>query len=225
MVEASEPTQAQKTKRCVEKKTQVKKMQWSVYWDRPQALINDYLESINGFIQYAYPNWGSSNRGVHAKGEYGTASLRADHMGIFNQGRWTVPVDTALDGTVETGVAGSTAAGWIDKAISVKTLEEAYYMFTGLQYNTSPIRVTESQWKIAGITCPVHSHLILSVLEEPFCYMSEPLVVEPEKSVDWSIRSTLGTTTLQGESLRVLGMVVGQHHELIQQTVAITELA
>ena len=54
MVEAFEPTQAQKTNRCVEKKTQVKKMQWTVYWDRPQALINDYLESINGFIQYIH---------------------------------------------------------------------------------------------------------------------------------------------------------------------------
>ena len=98
-------------------------------------------------------------------------------------------------------------------------------MFTGLQYNTSPILVTESQWAIAGITTPVHSHLILSVLEEPFCYMSEPLVIEPEKLVDWNLRSTLGTGTLQGESLRVLGMIVGQHHEMIQLQVTSTELA
>ena len=97
-------------------------------------------------------------------------------------------------------------------------------MFTGLQYNTSPIRVTESQWAIAGITTPVHSHLILSVLEEPFCYMSEPLVIEPEKLVDWNLRSTLGSGTLQGESLRVLGLICGQHHELIQLTVSSTEL-
>jgi len=199
-------------------------MQWSVYWDRPQALINDYLESINGFIQYAYPNWGSSNRGVHAKGEYGTASLRADAMGcIDTQGRWVLPQDSGAT-TTATGQAG-TAAGWIQKAISIKTLEEAYYMFTGLQYNTSPIRVTESQWAIAGITTPVHSHLILSVLEEPFCYMSEPLVIEPEKLVDWNLRSTIGASTLQGESLRVLGMIVGQHHEMIQQVVTAAELA
>jgi hypothetical protein len=199
-------------------------MQWSVYWDRPQALINDYLESINGFIQYAYPNWGSSNRGVHAKGEYGTASLRADAMGcIDTQGRWVLPQDAGAT-TTAAGQAG-TAAGWIQKAISIKTLEEAYYMFTGLQYNTSPIRVTESQWAIAGITTPVHSHLILSVLEEPFCYMSEPLVIEPEKLVDWNLRSTIGTTVLQGESLRVLGMIVGQHHEMIQQVVTAAELA
>ena len=97
-------------------------------------------------------------------------------------------------------------------------------MFTGLQYNTSPIRITENQWAIAGITTPVHAHLILSVLEEPFCYMSEPLVIEPEKLVDWNLRSTLGTTTIQGESLRVLGLIVGQHHELIQLTVSATEL-
>lgn len=199
-------------------------MQWSVYWDRPQALINDYLESINGFIQYAYPNWGSSNRGVHAKGEYGTSSLRADAMGLIDtQGRWVLPQDAGATTTV-TGQAGA-ANGWISKAISIKTLEEAYYMFTGLQYNTSPIRVTESQWAIAGITTPVHSHLILSVLEEPFCYMSEPLVIEPEKLVDWNLRSTLGATTLQGESLRVLGMIVGQHHEMIQLVVTPTELS
>lgn len=199
-------------------------MQWSVYWDRPQALINDYLESINGFIQYAYPNWGSSNRGVHAKGEYGTASLRADHMGLLDtEGRWILPQDSGS--TITTGGQPGAASGWISKAISIKTLEEAYYMFTGLQYNTSPIRVTESQWAIAGITTPVHSHLILSVLEEPFCYMSEPLVIEPEKLVDWNLRSTLGTGTLQGESLRVLGMIVGQHHEMIQLQVTSTELA
>ena len=199
-------------------------MQWSVYWDRPQALINDYLESINGFIQYAYPNWGSSNRGVHAKGEYGTASLRADAMGLLDtEGRWILPQDSGSTNT-GSGQAGA-ASGWISKAISIKTLEEAYYMFTGLQYNTSPIRVTETQWAIAGITTPVHSHLILSVLEEPFCYMSEPLVIEPEKLVDWNLRSTLGTSTLQGESLRVLGMIVGQHHEMIQLQVTSTELA
>mgnify|MGYP001432173648 CR=1 FL=1 len=198
-------------------------MQWSVYWDRPQALINDYLESINGFIQYAYPNWGSSNRGVHAKGEYGTASLRADSMGLLDtEGRWILPQDSGATTTVS-GNSGD-SNGWITKAISIKTLEEAYYMFTGLQYNTSPIRVTESQWAIAGITTPVHSHLILSVLEEPFCYMSEPLVIEPEKLVDWNLRSTLGSSTLQGESLRVLGLICGQHHELIQLTVSSTEL-
>lgn len=198
-------------------------MQWSVYWDRPQALINDYLESINGFIQYAYPNWGSSNRGVHAKGEYGTASLRADSMGLLDtEGRWLLPQDSGAT-TTTSGQPGA-STGWITKAISIKTLEEAYYMFTGLQYNTSPIRVTESQWAIAGITTPVHAHLILSVLEEPFCYMSEPLVIEPEKLVDWNLRSTLGTGTLQGEALRVLGLIVGQHHELIQLTVAPTEL-
>lgn len=198
-------------------------MQWSVYWDRPQALINDYLESINGFIQYAYPNWGSSNRGVHAKGEYGTASLRADSMGLLDtEGRWILPQDSGATTTV-TGQSGD-SNGWITKAISIKTLEEAYYMFTGLQYNTSPIRVTESQWAIAGITTPVHSHLILSVLEEPFCYMSEPLVIEPEKLVDWNLRSTLGGASLQGESLRVLGLICGQHHELIQLTVSSTEL-
>jgi hypothetical protein len=141
---------------------------------------------------------------------------------LDTEGRWILPQDSGATTTVA-GQPGD-SKGWITKAISIKTLEEAYYMFTGLQYNTSPIRVTESQWAIAGITTPVHSHLILSVLEEPFCYMSEPLVIEPEKLVDWNLRSTLGTTNLQGESLRVLGLICGQHHELIQLTVSDTEL-
>ena len=59
-------------------------MQWTVYWDRPQNLINEYISSIEGFISFAFPNWGSQNRGVHAKGEYGMGSLRADHMGLLD---------------------------------------------------------------------------------------------------------------------------------------------
>ena len=209
-------------------------MQWTVYWDRPQNLINEYISSIEGFISFAFPNWGSQNRGVHAKGEYGMGSLRADHMGLLDtEGRWTVPAD-GTDGTTNSGQAGGAASstlggGWIDKAISIKTIEEAYYMFTGLQYNTSPIRTTENQFRIAGITTPVHSHLILSILEEPLCYMSEPLVIEPEKSLDWSLRTTVGngdgSTALQGESLRILGLVVAQHHALIQQTFSTSELS
>ena len=203
-------------------------MQWTVYWDRPQALINEYVSSVEGFISFAYPNWGSTNRGVHAKGEFGLGSLRADHMGLLDtEGRWTVPTNSASAYKTDSGQPGAAASsdlggGWIDKAVSLKTIEEAYYVFTGLQYNTSPIRTTESQFRIAGITTPVHSHLILSVLEEPLAFMSEPLVIEPEKALDWSLRTTVGnsdgSTKLQGESLRILGLVVGQHHALIQQT-------
>ena len=206
-------------------------MQWTVYWDRPTNLINDYLESINGFIQYAFPNWGSSNRGVHAKGESGTASLRASHMGLLDtEGRWLIPTDTSSGFATGSGRttgnddSDNFGGGWVEKAISVKTIEEAYYMFTGLQYNTSPIRATETQFAIAGITTPVHSHLILSVLEEPFCYMSEPLVIEPEKQVDWNVRFTLVNTTVQGEALRILGLIVGQHHELINLTLSSNQL-
>ena len=59
--------------------------------------------------------------------------------------------------------------------------------------------------------------------------MSEPLVIEPEKSLDWSLRTTVGngdgSTALQGESLRILGLVVSQHHALIQQTFSTSELS
>ena len=72
--------------------------------------------------------------------------------------------------------------------------------------------MTESQWAIAGITTPVHSHLIFQCLKNHSTH-EESLVIEPEKLVDWNLRSTLGSSTLQGESLRVLGLICGQHHE------------
>ena len=146
-------------------------------------------------------------------------------MGLLDtRGRWQLPQDSGATTTASGQTPTSGVSGWIDKGISIKTLEEAYYMFTGLQYNTSPMRITETQFAIAGITVPVHSHLILSVLEEPFCYMSEPLVIEPEKLIDWKLRAS-GTTVLLKESLRILGLVCGQHHELISATVTSGELA
>jgi hypothetical protein len=196
-------------------------MNWKVYFDRPQALIADYHEQINSFVGYAYPNWGGQNRGVWAKGEYGEGSLRADHFSILDtQGVWQVP-NTAV-GT--TGSKTSAANGWISKALDFKTLEEVYTMMQGIQYGVNPLNIVETQFAIAGITTPVVSNHVLSVLEEPLIFYSEPLVVEPEKTIAWDIRTRQASSALSAEKIRIVGQVVGQHHELIQQTTSSGEL-
>ena len=35
------------------------------------------------------------------------------------------------------------------------TLEELYYIVTGIQYPVTPLLITERQWQITGITTPV----------------------------------------------------------------------
>jgi len=198
-------------------------MQWKVYFDRPQATILDYLDQVDGFIAYAYPNWGSSNRGVWAKGEFGRGTLRADHFSILDtQGVWSVP-NSAI-GTSGTLSATSSSKGWIDKCLDFKTLEELYVLITGMQYGVSPLNVVEHQWAIAGITTPCIENQILSVLEEPFIYYEEPLVIEPEKTIAWNLRIKTDQGSLTAEKLRVMGLCVGQHHELIQQTTSSGEL-
>ena len=68
------------------------KMEMRPYFDRPQAVIQEYLVQIDEFIDFAYPNWGASNRGIWCKGEFGRGTLRADHMSILDtQGQWIVP--------------------------------------------------------------------------------------------------------------------------------------
>ena len=176
---------------------------FKVYFDRPAALIADYLDQINGFIAYAYPNWGGKNRGIWAKGEYGTGGLRADHFSILDtQGVWQVP-NTAI-GT--TGSKTSASTGWISKALDFKTLEELYVMMQGLQYAVNPLNIVETQWSIAGITTPVVENSIMSVLEEPLVFYSEPLVVEPEKTIAWDVRTRQASTALSAEKIRVVGL-------------------
>ena len=97
-------------------------------------------------------------------------------------------------------------------------------MMQGLQYAVNPLNIVETQWSIAGITTPVVENSIMSVLEEPLVFYSEPLVVEPEKTIAWDVRTRQASTALSAEKIRVVGCVVGQHHELIQQTTSSGEL-
>ena len=72
---------------------------------------------------------------------------------------------------------------------------------------------------------------IFEVLEEPFVWYEEPIVIEPEKTVVCAHRvvgglSNFGNGTIAGgEKWRIIGSVVGQHHELIQQRQSIGELS
>ena len=89
----------------------------------------------------------------------------------------------------------------------------------------------EHQWRISGIETPVIDQQIFEVLEEPFVWYEEPIVIEPEKTVVAAHRvvgglSNFGNGTISGaEKWRIIGSVVGQHHELIQQRQSIGELS
>jgi hypothetical protein len=101
----------------------------------------------------------------------------------------------------------------------------------GVQYPVTPLLVTEHQWRISGIETPVIDQQIFEVLEEPFVWYEEPIVIEPEKTIVCAHRvvgglSNFGNGTISGaEKWRIIGSVVGQHHELIQQRQSIGELS
>ena len=93
----------------------------------------------------------------------------------------------------------------------------------------------KSFYTVAGICIAketlVIDQQIFEVLEEPFVWYESPIVVEPEKNIVCNHRvvggaATFGNSTIAGaEKWRVIGSVVGQHHELIQLTQNIGELS
>ena len=46
-------------------------MELRPYYDRPTAILADYLARIDTKIKANYPHWGYENSGVWPKGEYG----------------------------------------------------------------------------------------------------------------------------------------------------------
>ena len=42
--------------------------------------------------------------------------------------------------------------------------------------------INEHQWKFTGIKTPVVNQQLLEVLEQPFVWYEEPIVIEPEKT-------------------------------------------
>ena len=204
-------------------------MELRPYYDRPTAVISDYLARIDTKVKSNYPHWGYENKGVWPKGEYGKGVLRADQFSILGTfGQWLVPSSGSTGNPNSVTVDGF---GWAQRILDFKTLEEFYYVIMGIQYPVTPLLVTEHQWRISGVETPVIDQQIFEVLEEPFVWYEEPIVIEPEKTIVGAHRvvggaATYGNSTIAGaEKWRVIGSVVGQHHELIQQRQAIGELS
>tara|TARA_B100000073_G_scaffold321129_1_gene301398 strand:- start:25 stop:567 length:543 start_codon:yes stop_codon:yes gene_type:complete len=180
-------------------------------------------------VRANYPHWGYENKGVWPKGEYGKGILRADQFSLLGTfGQWLIPSSGANGNSTTISVD---SFGWAQRTLDFKTLEEFYYLLMGIQYPVTPLLVTEHQWRISGIETPVIDQQIFEVLEEPFVWYEEPIVIEPEKTVVCAHRvvgglSNFGNSTIAGgEKWRVIGSVVGQHHELIQQRQSIGELS
>ena len=199
------------------------------YYDRPTAILADYLARIDTKIKANNPHWGYENKGVWPKGEYGKGVLRADQFSILGTyGQWLIPSSGSSGNPNSTTVD---TFGWSQRTLDFKTLEEFYYLLMGIQYPVTPLLITEHQWRISGIETPVIDQQIFEVLEEPFVWYEEPIVIEPEKTVVCSHRvvggaASFGNGTISGaEKWRIIGSVVGQHHELIQQRQSIGELS
>ena len=204
-------------------------MELRPYYDRPTAILADYLARIDTKIKSNCPHWGYENKGVWPKGEYGKGVLRADQFSILGTyGQWLIPSSGSSGNPNSTTVD---TFGWSQRTLDFKTLEEFYYLLMGIQYPVTPLLITEHQWRISGIETPVIDQQIFEVLEEPFVWYEEPIVIEPEKTVVCSHRvvggaSSFGNGTVSGaEKWRIIGSVVGQHHELIQQRQSIGELS
>ncbi len=204
-------------------------MELRPYYDRPTSVISDYLMRIDQKVKANYPHWGFENKGVWPKGEYGKGVLRADQFSILGTfGQWLVPSSGSTGAPNSVTVDGF---GWAQRVLDFKTLEEFYYVLMGVQYPVTPLLVTEHQWRVSGIETPVVDQQIFEVLEEPFVWYEEPIVIEPEKTIVCAHRvvggaATYGNSTIAGaEKWRVIGCVVGQHHELIQQRQSIGELS
>jgi len=196
-------------------------MELRPYYDRPTSVISDYLMRIDQKVKANYPHWGFENKGVWPKGEYGKGVLRADQFSVLGTfGQWLVPSSGSTGAPNSVTVDGF---GWAQRVLDFKTLEEFYYVLMGIQYPVTPLLVTEHQWRISGIETPVVDQQIFEVLEEPFVWYEEPIVCA-HRVVGGA--ATYGNSTIAGaEKWRVIGCVVGQHHELIQQRQSIGELS
>ena len=154
------------------------------------------------------------------KGDYGKGILRADQFSILGTfGQWLIPSSGSTGNPNSVSVD---SFGWASKTLSFKSLEEFFYLIMGIQYPVTPLLITEHQWQISGIETPVLDQQIFEVLEEPFVWYESPIVIEPEKNIVCNHRvvggaASFGNSTISGaEKWRVIGSVVGQHHELIQ---------
>jgi len=212
----------------ITKKHGDEKMELRPYYDRPISTIDAYVTEILGAVAANFRHWGEY-KFVWPKQGYGKGVLRADQFSILGTfGQWLVPSSGS------TGNPNSVTVdsfGWAQRILDFKTLEEFYYLIMGIQYPVSPLLITEHQWRISGVETPVIDQQIFEVLEEPFVWYEMPIIVEPEKTIVCAHRlvgglANYGNSTIAGaEKWRVIGSVIGQHHELIQQRQSIGELS
>ena len=158
-------------------------MELRPYYDRPTAVISDYLARIDQKVRANYPHWGYENKGVWPKGEYGKGILRADQFSLLGTfGQWLIPSSGANGNPTSIAVD---SFGWAQRTLDFKTLEEFYYLLMGIQYPVTPLLITEHQWRISGIETPVIDQQIFEVLEEPFAWYEELNVLSPAGVPQW----------------------------------------
>ena len=185
-------------------------------------------------IAIEYPHWGRDSQSIWAKGDYGKGILRADHFSILGTfGQWKIPAS----GT--TGAPNSITVdnqGWAENTLKFNALEDFFYLLQGFQSPrpietpNSPILISEHAWKIGGISTPPISQEIFRVIEEPMVWYESPLVIEPESGITCCHRivsgeNNFGNGSIGGaEKWRVIGSVIGTHHQMISTTQNITNL-
>ena len=204
------------------------KMELRPYYDRPISTIDAYVTEILSAVAANFRHWGEY-KFVWPKQGYGKGVLRSDQFSILGTfGQWLVPSSGSSGNPNQVTVD---SYGWAQRVLDFKTLEEFYYLIMGIQYPVSPLLITEHQWRISGVETPVIDQQLFEVLEEPFVWYEMPVIVEPEKTIVCAHRvvgglASYGNSTIAGaEKWRVIGSVIGQHHELIQQRQSIGELS
>ena len=187
---------------------------------RPTNCCYQRLPRIDQKVRANYPHWGYENKGVWPKENTESvffALTNSAFLAPSDNGSSFVRCKRKPNLTRRRLLRMGTAHS------RLQDFEEFYYLLMGVQYPVTPLLITEHQWRISGIETPVIDQQIFEVLEEPFVWYEEPIVIEPEKTVVCAHRvvgglSNFGNSTIAGgEKWRIIGSVVGQHHELIQQ--------
>ena len=124
-------------------------MQWTVYWDRPQNLINEYIETLSKASSPSH-----SQIGDHRTEEYTQRAStewvkRGQTIWVYSTQKadglylLTELMERLLTDKAGGGASGTLGGGWIDKAISIKTIEEL--TTCSLDYNTTLLQFEQQK--------------------------------------------------------------------------------
>lgn len=69
---------------------------------------------------------------------------------------------------------------------------------------TNDTYIIEHQWRIEGIATPDNDQQIFEVIEDPFVWYEEPIVIEPEKTMIavWKYSTNLSTVRANSNYLK-----------------------